>query len=50
VTSFSGVMLTFTALVLFVLAFGEIREGRIGAAIALGAVAAVLCSIAASID
>ena len=49
-TSFAGAMLGFAALALFLFAFSEIREGRFGAALALGALAVVIFSVAAAMD
>jgi len=43
-------MLGLAALALFLLALSEIREGRFGAAIALGAIAVVMCSMATAMD
>jgi hypothetical protein len=49
VASFSSAMLGLTAFVLFVVAVGEIREGRLAAAVVLGFLAVVLSGIAADI-
>jgi hypothetical protein len=49
VTSFSRAMLGLMAVVLFLVALGEIRSGRLGAAIALAALGFVLSGMAAAL-
>ena len=47
--SFSGAMLWLTAFALFIFAFAELREGRLGAALMLGLLAVLMCSMAAAV-
>jgi hypothetical protein len=49
VASFSGAMLGLMAVSLFLIAIGEIREGRLGAALVLGFVAVVLSGLAVDV-